>query len=400
MSLIKGKQIESINASQVIVNDELQFVSKAEKELWNSNSENTIPDSVLDTIDEVNRLKHSHDNKDIIDKLSVDNGKLLFDGREIEGTATEGPKGEDGKSVELTVEDGYIKWRLAGQEPEAEWINLISLSDITGQDGLNGQDGEKGDPFTYDDFTPEQLEALRGPQGIQGPQGARGERGERGEQGPEGPAGQDGITQDISHLVSKEELANAVNLNNYYTKNESYNKTEVDTMLSGLGNGNMKQEIYDTNNNGIVDLAENINGIQSSSPLTYYGKNSDGEIGFHYFPINKDETDGIYQRVKLKALANQSFEVDLLKNRPKNDILIQVLEFKPGQQNITKVLKEFNNGDELNFVFNEENVIFDGKAKIKDKYDINSIKSESECESELISTSDYEFISKIIQEVI
>lgn len=32
--------------------------------------------------------------------------------------------------------------------------------------------GEKGDPFTYDDFTPEQLEALRGPQGISGPAGS------------------------------------------------------------------------------------------------------------------------------------------------------------------------------------------------------------------------------------
>lgn len=271
MALIKGKQIESINASQVIVNDELQFVSKAEKELWNSNSGNTIPDSVLDTIDEVNRLKHSHDNKDIIDKLSVDNGKLLFDGREIEGTATEGPKGEDGKSVELIVEDGYIKWRLAGQEPEAEWINLISLSDITGQDGLDGQDGEKGekgekgDAFTYDDFTPEQLEALRGPQGIQGPQGARGERGERGEQGPEGPAGQDGITQDISHLVSKEELANAVNLNNYYTKNESYNKTEVDHIISNI---NISSEDNHSHVNKII--LDNIG--ESADMLTYKGK--------------------------------------------------------------------------------------------------------------------------------
>ena len=31
--------------------------------------------------------------------------------------------------------------------------------------------GDKGDPFTYKDFTPEQLEGLRGPQGEQGIQG-------------------------------------------------------------------------------------------------------------------------------------------------------------------------------------------------------------------------------------
>ena len=42
---------------------------------------------------------------------------------------------------------------------------------------LEGLKGEKGDPFTYNDFTPEQLEALRGPQGIQGEQGPKGEDG-------------------------------------------------------------------------------------------------------------------------------------------------------------------------------------------------------------------------------
>lgn len=85
-----------------------------------------------------------------------------------------------------------------------------------GKDGINGQDGApgatgpqepKGDPFTYSDFTPEQLEALRGPQGPigntgpqgeqgdpgqQGPQGLPGAQGPAGEPGPQGPAGQNG----------------------------------------------------------------------------------------------------------------------------------------------------------------------------------------------------------------
>ena len=37
--------------------------------------------------------------------------------------------------------------------------------------------GDKGDPFKYEDFTPEQLEALRGPQGPQGPKGEPGDGG-------------------------------------------------------------------------------------------------------------------------------------------------------------------------------------------------------------------------------
>lgn len=70
-----------------------------------------------------------------------------------------------------------------------------------------GQKGDKGDPFTYDDFTAEQLAALTGPQGPKGdtgdtgpkgdtgetgPQGAKGDTGETGPQGPAGPAGASG----------------------------------------------------------------------------------------------------------------------------------------------------------------------------------------------------------------
>lgn len=38
-----------------------------------------------------------------------------------------------------------------------------------------GDKGDKGDAFTYEDFTPEQLENLRGPIGHDGPQGIQGE---------------------------------------------------------------------------------------------------------------------------------------------------------------------------------------------------------------------------------
>ena len=52
-----------------------------------------------------------------------------------------------------------------------------------------GEKGDKGDPFTYDDFTKEQLDGLKGPKGDQGPAGADGAKGETGEQGPKGDQG-------------------------------------------------------------------------------------------------------------------------------------------------------------------------------------------------------------------
>ena len=43
-----------------------------------------------------------------------------------------------------------------------------------GEKGEPGQQGEKGEAFTYDDFTPEQLEALKGPKGDTGDPGPQG----------------------------------------------------------------------------------------------------------------------------------------------------------------------------------------------------------------------------------
>ena len=72
-----------------------------------------------------------------------------------------------------------------------------------GEKGLQGATGEKGDPFTYADFTAEQLAALKGPKGEKGDTGEQGPQGEtgpqgiqgiQGEVGPQGPKGDKGDT--------------------------------------------------------------------------------------------------------------------------------------------------------------------------------------------------------------
>lgn len=51
------------------------------------------------------------------------------------------------------------------------------IQGIQGPKGEKGDSvkGDKGDPFTYEDFTPAQLEALTGPTGATGPQGPKGD---------------------------------------------------------------------------------------------------------------------------------------------------------------------------------------------------------------------------------
>lgn len=91
----------------------------------------------------------------------------------------------------------------------------IAIKGDPGRDGRDGVDGRDGAPFTYDMFTPAQLEALRGPEGKRGPAGEsiKGDKGEpfrysdftqaqlealRGPQGPQGQPGPKGDPGTIS----------------------------------------------------------------------------------------------------------------------------------------------------------------------------------------------------------
>ena len=54
----------------------------------------------------------------------------------------------------------------------------IVIPGAQGLPGERGPQGTKGDPFRYEDFTPEQLEALKGPKGDPGEKGDPGDKGE------------------------------------------------------------------------------------------------------------------------------------------------------------------------------------------------------------------------------
>lgn len=59
---------------------------------------------------------HTHDNKEVIDKLSIsDDGNLLFDGNEINNSSS----GADGKSAyDIAVDNGFVG-------TEAEWLESL-----------------------------------------------------------------------------------------------------------------------------------------------------------------------------------------------------------------------------------------------------------------------------------
>ena len=106
------------------------------------------------------------------------------------GVGPQGPQGEKGpKGDPFTYED-FTEEQLA---------QLV---------GPPGPAGPKGDAFRYEDFTAEQLEALRGPQGepfefadltpaqiqvLKGPKGDTGDQGPKGDKGDTGDTGPQGV---------------------------------------------------------------------------------------------------------------------------------------------------------------------------------------------------------------
>ena len=98
----------------------------------------------------------------------ADNGIFKGDKGDI------GPQGEKGDKGDPFTYSDFTPEQLAG---------------LKGEQGIQGEKGDKGDPFTYTDFTPEQLAALKGEKGDTGPQGVQGEKGDTGEQGIQGIQG-------------------------------------------------------------------------------------------------------------------------------------------------------------------------------------------------------------------
>ena len=66
-----------------------------------------------------------------------------------------------------------------------------------------GQQGIQGKPFTYEDFTEEQLKSLKGEQGIQGIQGIQGEKGDKGDTGE--------VSLEYAHSTFAPTIENTVN---------------------------------------------------------------------------------------------------------------------------------------------------------------------------------------------
>lgn len=213
--------------------------------------------------------------------------------------------------------------------------------------GAGALKGEKGDPFTYDDFTPEQLLALKGetgiegksayqiavekgfigtetewiaslkgeigpmgPQGIQGktgPQGIQGEIGPQGIQGEVGPVGPQGIQGKIgpqgpkgdSYQITETDYAAIAGMVPVPSKtseltNDSNFITDVklngESVINEDGSINLQLGSLDTTLGETITCNQAIGGI--SAGTTFTGDTTIADIIRALLKVPVIETDG------------------------------------------------------------------------------------------------------------
>lgn len=127
-------------------------------------------------------------------------------------TGAQGPKGDTGAQGPKGATGATGPQGPQGEKGETGAQGPQGATGATGPQGIQGpqgEKGEKGDPFTYADFTAEQLAALKGEKGDkgdkgdtgeQGPKGEKGDTGATGPQGPQGPQGEPGPAGSIDNL--------------------------------------------------------------------------------------------------------------------------------------------------------------------------------------------------------
>ena len=152
---------------------------------------------------------------------------------------------------------------------------LEALTGPIGPEGPRGYRGEKGEPFRYGDFTEEQLEGLRGPRGYTGQKGDTGERGlpgERGEQGIQGEQGERGPKGDKG---DKGEDGKAFT----YEDLTEENKMDLLGNVSNAFKGNVSGEIIQ-----VSDISPIVHGIKvKCSPGVKVTRCGDNLLPYPYF---------------------------------------------------------------------------------------------------------------------
>ena len=187
---VDGRLVYNMPCSVLDVEGQLEVQAvfqNADGEIWKTYVKEFAVRQSINAVDDI------PDKQDFITEAQ----KLLDEIENAGGGSVDLPDGEEGQVLTKTP-DGY-EW---ADPVELESANIdedgfLCLRDSKGETftvgKVVGEPGTKGDPFTYEDFTPEQLETLKGKDGKDGIDGKDGKDGANGKDGVNGVDGKDGV---------------------------------------------------------------------------------------------------------------------------------------------------------------------------------------------------------------
>jgi hypothetical protein len=192
-------------------------------------------------------------------------------------TGLTGAAGADGREVELRKTETHVQWRY---EDEAEWTDLVALSEITGPPGQTGDQGPAGPANTLAIGT-----VTTGAAGSSADATLTGDspaqtlnlvipRGDKGDQGDQGPAGT--ATTDAADLTTGT-LADARLSSNVPLKDASNTFTQNQT-LDGTNNVAPNQTAASGASLMTRDLSD-INPLYSLGSIRLLGSFATGNSG-------------------------------------------------------------------------------------------------------------------------
>ena len=155
-------------------------------------------------------------------------------------------------AYEIAVQNGYVG-------TEEEWVA-----------SLKGPKGDKGDPFTYSDFTPEQLAALKGPKGDKGIRGEVGPKGEKGDKGPKGAKGDSYTITDSDYQAIAEKVSVPSKISDLQNDVGFISEVKVNGESIPLENGSIDLNIsnIDTTLGEEIVCENGIGGIPAGTTFT------------------------------------------------------------------------------------------------------------------------------------
>ena len=212
---------------------------------------------------------------------------------ETGATGPQGPKGEKGERGEVGPQGPQGIQGPQGLQGEQ------GIQGAEGPRGPEGPQGQKGEPFTYDDFTPEQLLALKGEkgdkgergekgeQGLQGIQGIQGERGLQGEKGDKGEQGIQGLKGDKGDKGDTGEKGEKGDAFTY----EDFTPEQLVLLKGEKGDkGDKGDEYDDTEIRGLISsLSKRIELLESRPPSTEI---ADIKLLYNFNNLNRGYAEG------------------------------------------------------------------------------------------------------------